>query len=156
MNDANRRFNIIAALFLGLLVLSFALVFSFGFSSKVILYVGLGTFGWVIFEHDYSLVETKLYLKFLFFSIIMLGLGIASLQLNHEVEGSNLILSGTSFMFSFLLLQRIFRFVFKKVVRREPTYNIYGGVFVDAFYTFVLAMASMLCPILVIEFFRFL
>jgi hypothetical protein len=141
----NKRFKILASIVISAFALTF-LLFRTEVNFLTINYtMAFAVMGW--FTFDYKILQVdKLYFSSMGLGLVILTYGYL---LNNEFsneDNSPLILIGTTMPIFFLTLQRPFRFVFKKIMKREPKVEKPAPSFADFVYIFILWLTTILIP----------
>ncbi len=144
-----KRFNIISILILFLFGLSYLLIEK---KENFILFnfaLGFGVTGW--FFYDYKMLQLNVfYLKSLLIGLLI-GLYGYYLYQHFGDHNKNMILNSAILPIFFLVTQRIYRFIFKTLMKREPIVDKPAPSFADGVYMFSLFMTTILLPTLMIN-----
>ena len=111
--------------------------------------LGFGVTGW--FFYDYKMLQLNdFYLKSL---LIGLLIGLYGYYLYQHFSGHNrdLIINSAILPIFFLVTQRIYRFLFKSLMKREPIVDKPAPSFADGVYMFALFMTTILLPTIIIN-----
>jgi len=145
----SKRFNIISLSILLLSGLSYILIkqadnfFLFNFV------LGFGVAFW--FFYDYKMLQLNdFYLKSLLIGLLI-GLYGYYLYQDFGRHDRNMIINSAIMPLFFLVTQRICRFIFKTLMKREPIVKKPAPSFADGVYMFVLLMTMILLPAFIIN-----
>lgn len=143
---STKRFNVITIIILVALVMSYTFK-DWEHYLFIHVFVGLGTHGWLLFEYSF-LQSRRNYISTLLLCFIIFIAGI-SIEINFTSFKS---IPFTAALFSvpivFLLLQRVFRTLFIRWVKREPVVKRPAPSFRDFIYIMLLYLLPVLIPIL--------
>lgn len=144
-----KGFNIISIIILLLYGLSYLLL-KLGINSILFNFaLGLGVTFWFFF--DYKMLQLNdFYLKSLLIGVLI-GLYGYYLYLDFGSYNKNVIIDSAILPLFFLVTQRIYRFVFKTFLKREPIVDRPAPSFADGFYMFALIMTTILLPLMIIK-----
>ncbi len=144
-----KRFNIISIIILILFGLSYLLIRQ---GNNFVLFnfaIGFGVAFW--FFWDYKMLQlNSFYLKSL---LIGLLIGLYGYYL-HQYFGShnkNMIINSTILPVFFLVTQRVYRFIFKFLMKREPIVDKPAPSFADGVYMSALFITTFLLPLVLIN-----
>ena len=144
-----KRFNIISIIIFLLFGLSYLLINQ---SNNFILFnfaLGFGVTFWLFL--DYKILQiNEFYLKSLLIGLLIALYGYF-LNQNFGSIDKNMIIDCAIMPTFFLVTQRIFRFIFKTLMKREPIVDKPAPSFADGVYMFTLIMTAFLVPVLLIN-----
>lgn len=144
-----KRFNIISLIILLLFGLSYILITQ---GNNFIIFnfaLGFGVTFW--FFWDYKMLQlNEFYLKSLVIGLLI-GLFGYYLYQDYGSINKNMIINSAIMPLFFLFTQRIYRFIFKTLAKREPIVDKPAPSFVDGVYMFALLMTTILIPTLMIN-----
>ena len=140
-NKIEKRFIIISCI----IFLAFVLTYCF-FQTKdnfltINYYISFGVWGWLIY--DYKILQ----IDKLYYSSVGLGLAILfyGLFLSKNIDENNSMIQSVISMPIFLLIiQRPLRFLFIKIMKREPKVEKPAPSFADFLYIFILWMTTLI------------
>lgn len=95
--------------------------------------------------------EKKVFIIWISIAILLIITGIL-IEDNSNNEMRNISYFGSQMLFIFLILQKITRNIYFKTFSREPEIGKLPKYKIDYLYTFVIAMGTMLLPILIDSF----
>lgn len=144
-----KRFNIISIIIFLLFGLSYLLIKQ---GNNFIIFnfaLGFGVTFW--FFWDYKMLQlNEFYLKSLLIGLLI-GLFGYYLYQDYGSINKNMIINSAIMPLFFLFTQRIYRFIFKTLAKREPIVDKPAPSFVDGVYMFALLMTTILIPTLMIN-----
>lgn len=144
-----KRFNIISIIIFLLLGLSYLLI---KHGNNFIIFnfaLGFGVTFWLFF--DYKILQlNEFYLKSLLIGLLIALYGYF-LNQNYGSINKNMIMDSAIMPTFFLVTQRIFRFIFKALMKREPIVDKPAPSFADGVYMFTLLMTSIFIPTFMIN-----
>ena len=146
--DVKRRFKIVSIIVLIIFLFSFLLFQNaFAFIEMTTL-ISFGVMFW--FFRDYKMLQIDRYYYFsLFISLIILIYGLILQTKMNPTRGRDLIDMSTKLPMIFLILQSPTRYLFKKIIKREPVVKRPTKTFEDAVYIIVLITVTLLIAFLV-------
>ena len=144
-----KRFNIISIIILLLFGLSYLLIKQ---GNNFIIFnfaLGFGVTFW--FFYDYKMLQLNdFYFKSLLIGLLI-GLFGYYLYQDYGNINRNMIINSAIMPTFFLVTQRIFRFIFKTLMKREPIVDKPAPSFADGVYMFTLLMTTILIPTFMIN-----
>lgn len=149
LKTIGKRFNIISIIIFLLFGLSYLLIKQ---GNNFIIFnfaLGFGVTFW--FFWDYKMLQfNEFYLKSLLIGLLI-GLFGYYLYQDYGSINKNMIINSAIMPLFFLFTQRIYRFIFKTLAKREPIVDKPAPSFVDGVYMFALLMTTILIPTLMIN-----
>ena len=139
-----KRFRVALLILLGLIASSFLfLLKDKDMFVTMNFFIGIGISIW--FFSDYKMLCIE---KYYMFSLLTAGLflGYGFLLKSTFLESTELVDLGSLFAFSFLVIQKPFRFLYKQVFKREPTTEYIPQNWGDLIYTILLFLSFVIIP----------
>jgi hypothetical protein len=144
-----KRFNIISIIIFLFFCLSYLLVKQDDYFIIFNFALGFGVTFWLFF--DYKILQlNEYYLKALLIGSLIALYGYFLSQ-NYGGPKKNMIMNSALLPTFFLITQRIYRFIFKTLMKREPIVDKPAPSFADGVYMFVLLMTALIVPALMIN-----
>ena len=157
MNDPEKRFLFFGILFLIAFLLGGWITYQTINFHKVLLITAIGTFIWAMFEHESSLSSKKLYLNFFLYSLFLVSIGFICKNIPMEKKDLWMVIIASRMLLYFLLVQKLLRFIFIKILKKEPiVVSLYGfkeGVW-NSIYTYTLMMIMVMSPVVIGELYK--
>lgn len=146
-NHLGNRFKIIFASIIVAFGLTYLIFKSHELYFLINFIIAFAVWAWLIF--DYEILQIDAF----YFSLLGLGLAIffygQMLYNTFPNEAHNsLILSGTALPLTLLIIQRLLRIVFKKIMKREPIVEKPAPSGADFLYSFVLFVTTLMTAFL--------
>lgn len=144
-NNLDKRFKIISAIIISAFVLTYLIFKADENFLKINFTIAFVVWGWLAV--DYKILQVDR----LYFGSVALGLMIFLFGYLLKKEFANEeniphVLSATTMPIFFLIIQRPVRFVFKRIMKREPKVDRPAPSFADFVYIFILWMTTILVP----------
>lgn len=144
-NNLNKRFKIISAIIISAFALTYLIFKADENFLKINFVIAFVVWGWLTVDYKILQVD-KLYFGSVALGLTILLFGyLLKKELTNE-ENISLVLSGTSMPIFFLIIQRPARFVFKRIMKREPKVDRPAPSFADFVYIFILWTTTILIP----------
>lgn len=153
MNDPEKRFLFFSSLFLMAFIVGGLVTYQTINFHKVFLITAIGTFVWAMFEHESSLSSKKLYLNFFLYSLLLVALGFICKKLPIEEKELWMVIIASRMLFFFLLVQKILRYIFIKIFKKEPVIDdlYFGGDIINTIYTYIIVGIMIMSPVVIGE-----
>ena len=153
MNDPEKRFLFFSSLFLMAFIVGGLVTYQTINFHKVFLITAIGTFVWAMFEHENSLSSKKLYLNFFLYSLLLVALGFICKKLPIEEKELWMVIIASRMLFFFLLVQKILRYIFIKIFKKEPVIDdlYFGGDIINTIYTYIIVGIMIMSPVVIGE-----